>query len=175
MTGSPTPSTVQAHRDRRVLDAVAWTGAGRYAGQLFRWSSTVVVARVLSGLVALLAEFGVGAAVLRLRDPDAEELAQLNGLAVFLGLIAMGVSLLAAWPLALFFRRPELTGIIAVSSLGFVITSFQTVPGALLQRDLRFKSVAAVQVGAAARCTCAQYIHELAQHVAETQPALRAI
>ena len=163
MTGSPTPSTVQAHRDRRVLDAVAWTGAGRYAGQLFRWSSTVVVARVLSpsdyglvgmtallsGLVALLAEFGVGAAVLRLRDPDAEELAQLNGLAVFLGLIAMGVSLLAAWPLALFFRRPELTGIIAVSSLGFVITSFQTVPGALLQRDLRFKSVAAVELASA--------------------------
>ena len=44
----------------------------------------------------------------------------------------------------------------------------------LLQGTLQ-PDLAAVQVGAAARCTCAHYIHELAQHVAETQPALRAI
>jgi hypothetical protein len=47
---------------------------------------------------------------------------------------------------------------------------FQQLLRGTLQPDL-----AAVQVGAAARCMSAHYIHELAQHVAETQPALRAI
>jgi PST family polysaccharide transporter len=99
--------------------------------------------------VFLLAEFGAGAAVLKMRELDQVQLKRLNGLAVATGLTAMILGLAAAGPLAQFFGRAELKGIVMVSSLGFVITSFQTVPTALLQRELRFRQLATIEfVGA---------------------------
>jgi teichuronic acid exporter len=100
---------------------------------------------LFSGLVFLLAEFGAGAAVLKMRDLEEQHLGQLHGLAVATGFTALCLGLMAAGPLATFFGRGELRGIVMVSSLGFVVTSLQTVPSALLQRELRFRLLATIE------------------------------
>ena len=157
-----------ARSDARALDpsllrGVAWTAGARWASQGLNWVAWLVVARLLSpedyglvgmaaiylGLVTLLSEFGLGTAVLAVRELSGEQLSQLNGLAVIVGLASLLASCAVAIPLGHFFRAPQLPPVVAAMSATFVITSFKTVPFALLQRDLRFKALALIDLSQA--------------------------
>lgn len=146
----------QAGLDGALVRGLAWTGSVKWASQVVTWASTLIVARILSpedyglvsmasvylGVVTLLSEFGLGAAVVMLRTLDDDQIAQMNGFAVLMGLGSLLVSIGAAYPLGAFFRAPQLPAVVIAMSTVFVITSFRVVPGALLQRDLRFKDLA---------------------------------
>jgi PST family polysaccharide transporter len=137
-----------------------WTTAGKWVAQLVGWASTIVVARLLApedyglvgmatiylGLISLLAEFGLGSAVVILPDLHRDQLAQLNSLSVLIGIASVLVSCALAQPIASFFATPALIPVIVAMSGGFVITAFRVVPQALIQRDLRFKELAYVEV-----------------------------
>lgn len=142
--------------DRTMLRAVAWTGAGKWATQLLTWVSTIVVARILApsdygligmatiylGLIALISEFGLGQAVITLREMSARQIAQLNSLSIAAGGVLFAISCAAASPLGRFFHSPKLPPVVAWMSLSFLISGAQVVPDALLQSDLRFKLLA---------------------------------
>jgi O-antigen/teichoic acid export membrane protein len=152
-------SSQRSARDTQFFRAIAWTGIGKYAGQALRWGTTFIVARVLSpsdyglvgmtglfsGLVYLLSEFGVGTAVIKQRDLDESSLAKLNGLAAATGIAAALVGWAAAGPLARFFGQPEIQNIVRVSSIGFLLGSMQSIRSAILQRDMRFKTLASIE------------------------------
>jgi PST family polysaccharide transporter len=120
--------------------------------------STIIVARILVpddyglfsmamvfvGFVALLSEFGVGTAVIAVPDLGDAQIAQLNALAVLTGVAAFVVTGAAAVPLGRFFANPALPYVLVALSVGFIITSFSTVPAALLQRDLQFRDLALI-------------------------------
>ena len=148
---------------RRLVGAVAWTAGGKWIAQVFSWASTLAVVRLLSpsdfglmgmataylGLVTLLTEFGIGAAIIVLRDLTDEQIAQLNTTAILLGAAGMLASIGLAIPISNFYHAPELTAIIAVMSVIFLITSFRSVPYCLLQRDLRFRTLSWVDASQA--------------------------
>jgi len=153
------PITVPASSpdvDGSLLRGVAWTGGVKWATQLIGWGSTIVVARLLSpgdygivgmatlylGLLSLVSEFGVGTAIVTIRSLTEEQIAQINSISVLLGIAGYVVSLAVSPLLGRFFHEPRLPLVLAVMSLTFVISSFRTVPWALLQRDLRFKRIA---------------------------------
>ena len=98
------------------------------------------------GLLALVTEFGLGTAIITIRNLSTRQIAQLNTISVILGLAGFVLTCGAAFPLARFFHSPELPAVLMVMALGFVISSFQSVPNALLQRDLRFKFISAVEL-----------------------------
>src|SRR5918999_2811723 len=114
--------------DRQLVQGVSWSGAIKGLTQLLSWASTIVVARLLSpedfglvamatvyiGLTALITEFGLGAAIVALRDLGDELLAQLHTVALLVGLAAFAVSLLVAIPLSRFFSAPELALVVVV-------------------------------------------------------------
>jgi O-antigen/teichoic acid export membrane protein len=142
--------------DHAIVRAFAWTGAGRWATQLLTWVTTIVVARILApsdygligmatiylGLVALISEFGLGQAVITMREMSGRQVAQLNTLSIASGALLFGVSWAAAGPLGNFFHSPKLPQVVIVMSLSFLISGAQVVPDALLQGDLRFKLLA---------------------------------
>jgi len=159
----PEPSTVTeagsaSKLDGALLRGMAWTGGVNWLTQVASWGSTMIVARLLSpedyglvgmagvflGLVTMLSEFGIGAAVVQLRTLTHEQIAQVNTLSVAFGVCAFTLSCIAAAPLAAFFNAPQLRWVVVAMSTAFVITSFRTVPQSLLQRDLRFKRLAFV-------------------------------
>ncbi len=139
-----------------MVRALAWTGAGRWATQLLTWVSTIVVARILApsdygligmatiyiGLVAVVSEFGLGQAVITMREMSGKQVAQLNSLSIAAGAVLFGVSCAAAGPLGKFFHSPKLPPVVILMSLSFLISGMQVVPDALLQNDLRFKLLA---------------------------------
>jgi O-antigen/teichoic acid export membrane protein len=149
--------------DHSLVRGVAWTAMARWASQALTWGSWVIVARLLTpedyglvgmaalylGLITLLSEFGMGTAVLAVRELSVEQLSQLNGLAVLSGFAGLLASCAVAMPLARFFHAPQLPLVVVAMSTTFVITSFKTVPFALLQRDLRFKTLALIDVSQA--------------------------
>lgn len=144
--------------DRSLVHGIAWTGAGKWLSQALSWLSTILVIRLLSpddygifgmamiylGLVMLVNEFGLGAAVVANRDLSREQIAQINGLCLSLGIAAFFLSCLAAVPLAHFFRASAVRDVVIVMSVSFILASVKTVPSALLERDLKFKVVAIV-------------------------------
>jgi PST family polysaccharide transporter len=133
-----------------------YTGGLKWLSQLLSWASTLIVVRLLSpedygivgmasvyiGLMTLANDFGLGAAIVTHHELTDDQVAQLNTFAVLIGLTLFAVSCVAAVPLAGFFSTPELQSVVVTMSLAFVISAFQTVPSALLQRDLQFKSLA---------------------------------
>jgi PST family polysaccharide transporter len=139
-----------------MIRAIAWTGAAKWAIQLFAWTSTIIVARILSpsdyglfgmatiylGLVALISEFGLGQAVVVLREMSHQHIRQINTLSVVFGGVLFALSCAAAVPLGHFFHAAKLAAVIVVMSLSFLISGAQVVPDALLQRALRFKLLA---------------------------------
>jgi PST family polysaccharide transporter len=142
--------------DIALVRGIAWVGGVKWSVQFLQWGTTIVVARILTpadyglfgmamvfvGLMGLLNEFGIGAAIVTMRELDDEQVAQVNGLALLFGACCFGMSLLAAIPLAAFFGVPQLRAVVGVLSAGFLLRAFETVPFALLQRDLQFRLIA---------------------------------
>jgi polysaccharide transporter, PST family len=153
-----TSSPVTDHKtlDRSLIDGLAWTGGVKWCGQAISWTISIFVARLLVpadyglvgmaaiylGLVSLLSEFGVGTAVVTLRELGHKELAQLHTISLLLGCVGFILSCAAATPLGLFFRESQLPAVVVVTSVSFLFLGFRTVPYALLQKEMRFKLLA---------------------------------
>jgi PST family polysaccharide transporter len=128
----------------------------KWAIQLVSWASTVIIARLLTpsdyglmgmaavylGLVALVNEFGLTAAILRGRDLNDSQIAQIGGFGVALGVVFCGISVGAAIPIAHFYGEPAVRVIVTVLSLNFIFSSASVLPRSLLARDLDFRRLA---------------------------------
>lgn len=148
-----------ADMDRLLIHSIAWMGLVKWAGQLVAWGSTFVVARLLSptdygvvgaaslylGLLTIISEFGIGSAIVVLRTLTPKQLRQINSVSVGFGVVGFALSALLAKPIAMFFHSPHVAPVVVALSTTFLIGSFRTVPWALLQRDMRFKRVAAFE------------------------------
>lgn len=144
---------------KALAGAIAWTAAAKWSAQLVSWAALLIIARLLapsdfglvgmtavfSGLITLLAESGMGAAVVTLRELDEKQIRQMNAAALLFGVCAALLSCAMAWPVAQFYGRPEVAKILMVSAIGFVVTGFRSIPGALLERDMNFKSLAFIE------------------------------
>jgi O-antigen/teichoic acid export membrane protein len=151
--------TASGSLDRSLARAVAWNAAARWVSQILSWGSTIIVARLLrpydygivgmAGLYLNLAMYvsqsGIGDAVIALRDLTRRQIAELNTLALVVGVGLVGLTCALARPIALFFSSPPLYKILLVSSAVYIFNAFQVVPRALLQKELRFKLIAGIE------------------------------
>ncbi|HEX8318444.1 lipopolysaccharide biosynthesis protein [Longimicrobium sp.] len=97
----------------------------------------VALALVVTGLATLVADLGLGPAIVQRRDLTGRHLRTAFTASLLFGLaITALVALLA--PLAgVLLASPQLPAVLAVLSLLFVMGAFGVVPRALLQRDMR--------------------------------------
>lgn len=155
---APTAADAPQATDRTLVHGIAWSAASKWTAQIVSWASTIVVARLLTpndyglvgmaalylGLVALVSEFGVGSAIVTLRDLSDDAIAQLNSLSVMIGVTIFALSCAAARPLAAFFHTAALVPVVLTLSISFVVGSFKSVPNAILQRSFAFRTLAAI-------------------------------
>ncbi len=142
--------------DRSLMGGMAWTGGMKWLTQLLSWVSMLVVARLLTeadfglvgaasvfiGLITLVSELGLGAAIVQRRDLSEDQIARLGGVSVILGfLLALG-SAAAALPVAAFFRKGAVAGVVSAMGATFITAGLQVVPRSLLQRELQFRRLA---------------------------------
>src|SRR6266853_5902062 len=104
--------------DRAFVGGIAWTAAAKWISQLVSWPAVIVAARFLApsdfGTVDMagfyftvtnvLAEFGIGTAVMQLRELDDRTIAQMNTVSLMFGVFACGLSVAMAPLIAAFFQ-----------------------------------------------------------------------
>jgi PST family polysaccharide transporter len=107
------------------------------------------MAGLLLGIVALTTEFGLGVAIVALRDLRKEQIAQLHSVSIIIGALSLAVTAAAAQPVAAFFDSPRLVAVILALSTTFLISSLQVVPRGILRRNLEYRTLALVEGGQA--------------------------
>jgi len=156
-------SEPQAPADRRapfhltlrqqIFSGLRWSAGVRLGSQLFTWAVTLAVVRLLSpedygllsmatvfiGFLSMVAEFGLGPAIVQKAHVSDAELRKAFGLVLVIhGSLCVGLAL-AAPLIAAFFSEPRLTLLVRVLTVIFLISAFQVLPNALLQRQMEFR------------------------------------
>lgn len=149
-----------------LKERVVRGGLARIAAQaatlLIRLGSMVVLARLLEprdfGLVAmvgavtgvfnLLRDAGLSRATIQRGDVTEEQLSTLFWINVLLGLLLAMAFLALAPVLVTFYREPRLFWVTAVLGVGFFLNGLGVQHSALLQRQMRFTTGAAIDIAA---------------------------
>jgi O-antigen/teichoic acid export membrane protein len=150
-------------QSQKASTGVIWAGASQAGRLLIQILALAVLSRLLPaadfGLLALatvvttyaslLRDMGTAAAIIQ-RDRLTGEL--LN--TVFWFNVCVGVALAAlvcvlAIPIANLFRQPRLSGVLAALAITFPLVSAGAVHQALLERSLRFRSLARLEISSA--------------------------
>ena len=153
-----TGNTPSRDLDRSLIRGIAWTGGAKWLTQIISWVATPIIASLLNpgdygvaamamvyvGLVQLVTEFGIGTAIVQRRELGDDQVARLGGISVLLGAFFAAVSIALAPLVARFFGNPDVKPVVIVLSTMFLASSFQTLPRALLTRDLNFRRLAAL-------------------------------
>jgi O-antigen/teichoic acid export membrane protein len=124
------------------------------------WVVTLLVVRILSpadyGIVGMtaffitlagsLAESGIGAAVVALRELTPQAIRQLHAVAIGAGFAAAGLTAAAAWPASRYFHEPALVAVMTVLGLSFVLDGLRVVPVAAINRELNYRRSSSVDL-----------------------------
>jgi O-antigen/teichoic acid export membrane protein len=141
--------------DRSLAHSLAWRAGADWFSQILSWSSFLVVVRLLTpadfGIAAMamvlwaylryLGEFGIPQTIVTLRDLTEDQLAQLNSVALLLGVGSFGLAAALAYPAAAFFKTPQLVLVVAVTCTGLVPLGFRAVSEGLLNKDMRYRTL----------------------------------
>ena len=149
---SPESPKDQTSLDAKFASGLAWTVGAKWATQILTWATTIGVARLLIpaeagvadiagmylGITNVLAEFGIGTAVLHMPELQRKALGQLHLFSMMVCTAMFGLSALAAPLLAVFFGSKHV-GFFVANNIAFLFTGIQAVPYGLLQRDMDYR------------------------------------
>lgn len=156
------------HLGNRFLSGIGWLGFSKLLGQIFTWTTTIILARILFpedyglvgmsglvvGIIALLGDFGFSDSIVRKKSVNHDELSALYWQFLFIGLVISSLIFWVVAPIGVkVWKEPELLQLIRLSAFPFLINMIGKMPAALLQRKMRFKeygfilSIAAVMGG----------------------------
>jgi len=140
--------------------SVLWSSTSLVGGQLISICGTAVLARllvpsdfgivgiaaILTGLVMLLGDFGLGAAIIHKKDADDGHIATSYWFNVFAGTSLMLVTIAAAPLAARYFHNEMVKPVACVLSINFFVNSLSWAHGCLLRKDLKFRALAIIQI-----------------------------
>lgn len=147
-----------------VRTAAIWSMGSQYAGFLIQFITSVIISRYFllpaemglfsialaaALLIAVLQDFGLTRYVSGLPTIEPGHLAICSSVAILSSGAIAAVIALAAWPLAAFYDQQGLAPVLLVIALSYAFVPFSAVPSALLSRDLDFRGLFKVNVGAA--------------------------
>lgn len=147
----------------QVLSGLKWTAGAKLGGQIITWGITIFVMRLLSpedyGLQAMasifvafllmMAEFGLGPALVQKQDIDEFKLRQAFGIVIVVNLSLLIALNLLAPAIVQFFGDERLLPILRALSLQFPIIAVSIIPDVLLQRKLEFRNRSLIDLSAA--------------------------
>jgi O-antigen/teichoic acid export membrane protein len=155
-----TPGTGGASLRARVARSIFWLAWSRGVVQVFSFITTVLIARILVpadyGVMALagafigttnmLAELGLGRAIIQFRDLDRRELDTCFWLTMALAVIGSAVLSLGASTIAYWFTVPRLAEVLPVLALSLPLTGCAVVSDGLLRKRLALDRVSQAEI-----------------------------
>jgi PST family polysaccharide transporter len=107
----------------------------------------VAMATAVTGFVTLFREMGLSAATIQRQEVSHEQISVLFWINATMGLLITVAVFLLAQPIAWFYGAPDLAKLVRVLSLGPVVGGLAVQHNALLQRQMKFGTRAAINVG----------------------------
>lgn len=116
-------------------------------------AGVAAAASFFTQLAGRLTQFGLGAAVMRIKDLTEEHLAAVFVLSVALGVTAWGALTLGAPAAGDIFNSPAIAKIMPIAGLEFIVVALAAVPSAILAREMRYReSVSSETAGWTSEC-----------------------
>jgi O-antigen/teichoic acid export membrane protein len=145
---------------RKILSGAKWATTLRFIAQIISWISTVIVVRFISshdyGLNAmletplefllLLSTLGLDSALARTKIIGKDELRSIFGLLLIVNFALFSIYFFGAGLIAAYFSHPRLSSLSRVLAVVFLFIPFRVIPNALLDRELKFKLRASVEL-----------------------------
>jgi lipopolysaccharide exporter len=145
---------------KRAFAGVKWTGISTLGTTAIQALEIIILARLLKpeefGMMAMVmvvigfaqgyADMGISAAIIHRQDITERQLSSLYWTSVSAGIAVFVLTLITAPVIAFFFKEPGLTGLLRVAAASFVISAFGSQFQVLLQKELRFNTLAALEV-----------------------------
>ena len=139
-----------------IKQAAYINAAARYSTLLLGMVFNAILARILSpedfGIVAitfvfttfftLLSDMGVGAGIIQNKELDREDIGSIFAFSLRLGLVLAAVFALFAYPMSVFYGKPELLPVGILLSVQLFFNTLNVVPNALLLKRKEFGKVA---------------------------------
>ncbi len=147
----------------KVVHSLKWLTVTKLAAQLLRWGVTFVVIRLLMpedyGIYAmadvvmyffgLFSGAGMASALIQVRSFSVTQMRQVLGLLLVVNLsLALLVFFLAPW-IADFYQEERVIPVLYAMMLGFLTVAIETLPTAMLEREMRFKRLSLIELAAA--------------------------
>src|SRR5688500_17508208 len=154
--------SAETRLSRKVFTGSVWTIGAYGASQLMRLASNLVLTRLLfpaafgiMGIVAVVlqglqmfSDLGVtSAAVRHPRGDDEEFLRTAWSVQLSRSFVVYGLVVLSAYPVARFYRMPELTSLLPVSGLSVIITGLASTALITKNRKLELGPLTAIELG----------------------------
>lgn len=144
----------------RTIDAVGWTTGAKVAHQVLQFGLAIALTRLLgpeafgligmvlvfSGFAGVFSELGFASALIQRQDLREDHRSTVFWLNLGMAGVIASIMCLAAPLVAAFYREPRLGPLTTWMSLGFLLSAPGLVPGALLQKALRFEVLAKVSI-----------------------------
>ncbi len=138
---------------RKVKNSLAWSFSDQFVTQFLYLLFGIFLARILSpsifgvvGMVtiftnfaALFIDMGFGVALIQRKDADNEHFSSVFWFNLAIGCLLYIFFFFTAPLFSIFFKHPEITLLIRVICLSFIINSMTSVQSNLLVRELKFK------------------------------------
>jgi teichuronic acid exporter len=157
-----------------IRDGVFWIGVSKGITQLLSWAVTILLARILApddyglmgmagayiALLVLFNEFGLGAAIIQVKDISEDDINNIFWLVLLVNGVLCSLTAAVAPFVSQFFNEPRLTLIIRVMSLSFLVSGISLIPSFMLTRNMSFNKRAIAEccgsaTGAVVAMTCA--------------------
>jgi PST family polysaccharide transporter len=110
----------------------------------------IALITVITGFASIFSEFGLGAALVQQRDLGPADVSAAFRLSIALGTVLSLLLWMAAPLVERFYDVPRLAGLTRVLAVAFLLSALATVPRGLLQREMRFRFLARVDLVATA-------------------------
>jgi O-antigen/teichoic acid export membrane protein len=138
---------------------VAVLGAGKGLGRLISFANTIVLARLLSpddyglmamamvvcGFIGFFNEIGLGSAIIQRKDISQEQLNGAFSISVIASILLYGFTYLLAPSIGDFYNNYQISEMLIVLAITFVIGAFSTVSNALISKNMQFKALAGIE------------------------------
>ncbi len=147
----------------RVIHSLKWMTFTKLLAQLLRWTVTFIVIRLLTPedygifamaevvmyFFALISGAGLASALIQVREFSRIQLRQVLGMLITINLALTVTLLLLAPSIADFYREERVVPVLYALLIGFLTVTVETLPTAMLERDMRFKALSLIELAAA--------------------------
>ena len=146
----------------KTIKGLIWTAISNFGQQGIQFVVTIILARLLTpkdfgiigiawifiGLAAVINQLGIGSAIVQRKDIEEAHLSSAFWANIIMGIILCLLTIVFAPVIASFFKNQQVTRVLQVLSLIFILGSLRIVPNSLLIRDLFFNKLAYVNISA---------------------------